>query len=154
MQGARKSETRKRGVKKEAASTGAVALAPVELARLCATIAVAHKAEEPVILQVTEIANFTDYFVILSGRSTRHVQAVAEHIEKGLHERHLRLMGVEGLAEGQWVLLDAGDVVVHIFYHPVRGFYDLEGLWAEAPQIDLASARKKRRKPAHPDAER
>jgi ribosome-associated protein len=131
-----------------------VPLAPVELARLCATIAVAHKAEEPVILQVTEVANFTDYFVILSGRSTRHVQAVAEHIERALHERHLKLMGVEGLAEGQWVLLDAGDVIVHIFYHPVRGFYDLEGLWAEAPQVDLASARKKRLKHARPDAER
>jgi ribosome-associated protein len=154
MEGGKESDTRKRGVKKKAAPAEAVPLAPVELARLCATIAVAHKAEEPVILQVTEVANFTDYFVILSGRSTRHVQAVAEHIERALHERHLKLMGVEGLAEGQWVLLDAGDVIVHIFYHPVRGFYDLEGLWAEAPQVDLASARKKRLKHARPDAER
>ena len=153
MAAGRKSDTRKKGTKKEAAPTRRpTPLASVELARLCATVAVAHKAEEPVILHVTEVASFTDYFVILSGRSTRHVQAVAEHIEKALHERHLRLMGVEGLAEGQWVLLDAGDVVVHIFYHPVRGFYDLEGLWAEAPQVDLAAARKKRRKPTHRDA--
>lgn len=153
MEVGRKAENRKKGAKKETAPAGAIPLASVELARLCATVAVAHKAEEPIILQVTEVASFTDYFVILSGRSTRHVQAVAEHIEKALHERHLRLMGVEGLAEGQWVLLDAGDVVVHIFYHPVRGFYDLEGLWAEAPHVDLAAARKKRRKPAHRNAE-
>jgi len=62
-------------------------------------------------------------------------------------------MGVEGLAEGQWVLLDAGDVVVHIFYHPVRGFYDLEGLWAEAPQVELNAVRRKRRKATHSDPE-
>jgi ribosome-associated protein len=154
MEAGRKSETRKTGAKKKPAPAGAMPLAPIELARLCATVAVAHKAEEPVILQVTEIANFTDYFVILSGRSTRHVQAVAEHIKEALHERHLRLMGVEGLAEGQWVLLDAGDVIVHIFYHPVRDFYDLEGLWAEAPYVDLAAARRKRRKPIYPDAGR
>jgi ribosome-associated protein len=154
MEAGRKSETRKKGAKKKTAPSGATPLTSVELARLCATVAVAHKAEEPVILQVTEVASFTDYFVILSGRSTRHVQAVAEHIERALHERQLRLMGVEGLAEGHWVLLDAGDVVVHIFYHPVRGFYDLEGLWADAPQVDLAAVRKKSRRHAHRDAAR
>jgi ribosome-associated protein len=152
MEGGRKSDTTKKGTKGKARSTRALPLSTVEIARLCANVAVAHKAEEPVILNVAEMASFTDYFVILSGRSTRHVQAVAEHIEEALREHHLKLMGAEGLAEGQWVLLDAGDVIVHIFYHPVRAFYDLESLWAEARQVDLTGTTRKRRKPTRPDA--
>ena len=143
MEGVKKSQTKKAG-KKRARPLRALTLSPVEIARMCAEVAVTHKAEEPLILNVAEMASFTDYFVILSGRSTRHVQAVAEHIEKALQEHHLKLMGAEGLAEGQWVLLDAGDVIVHIFYHPVRAFYDLEGLWAEARHVDLASTARKR----------
>ena len=152
MEGAKRSQTKKAG-KKRARPLRALTLSPVEVARLCAEVAVAHKAEEPVILNVAEMASFTDYFVILSGRSTRHVQAVAEHIEKALHEHHLKLMGAEGLAEGQWVLLDAGDVIVHIFYHPVRVFYDLEGLWAEALQVDLTGATIKRPASVRPETD-
>ena len=143
MEGVKTSQTKKAG-KKRARPLRALTLSPVEIARMCAEVAVAHKAEEPLILNVAEMASFTDYFVILSGRSTRHVQAVAEHVEKALHEHHLKLMGAEGLAEGQWVLLDAGDVIVHIFYHPVRAFYDLEGLWAEARHVELAGTASKR----------
>jgi len=152
MEGGKESQTKKAG-KKRARPLRALTLSPVEIARLCVEVAVAHKAEEPLILNVTEMASFTDYFVILSGRSTRHVQAVAEHIGKALHEHHLKLMGAEGLAEGQWVLLDAGDVIVHIFYHPVRAFYDLEGLWAEALHVDLTRATRKRRASVRPEAD-
>ncbi len=152
MEGVKRSQTKKAG-KKRARPSRALGLSPVEVARLCAEVAVAHKAAEPVILNVAEMASFTDYFVILSGRSTRHVQAVAEHIEKALHERHLKLMGAEGLGEGQWVLLDAGDVIVHIFYHPVRAFYDLEGLWADALHVDLTGATRKRPASVRPEAD-
>ena len=152
MEGVKKSQTKKAG-KKRARPLRALTLSPVEIARMCAEVAVAHKAEEPLILNVAEMASFTDYFVILSGRSTRHVQAVAEHIEKALHEQHLKLMGAEGLAEGQWVLLDAGDVIVHIFYQPVRAFYDLEGLWAEARPVDLTGTARKRRASVRPEAD-
>ena len=152
MEGGKRSQTNKGG-KKKARPLRALTLSPVELARLCANVAVAHKAEEPVILNVTEMASFTDYFVILSGRSTRHVQAVAEHIDEALREHHLKLMGAEGLAEGQWVLLDAGDVIVHIFYHPVRAFYDLESLWAEARHVDLTGRKRKRRNSIQPEAD-
>jgi ribosome-associated protein len=152
MEGSKESQTKKAG-KKRARPLRAFTHSPVEIARLCAEVAVAHKAEEPLILNVTEMASFTDYFVILSGRSTRHVQAVAEHIQNALHEHHLKLMGAEGLAEGQWVLLDAGDVIVHIFYHPVRAFYDLEGLWAEALHVDLTRATRKRRASVRPEAD-
>jgi len=109
-----------------------------EKAMLCAEVAAAHKAERPLICEVAEVVGYTDYFVICSGRSTRHVQAIAEHIQAALAERRVKPMGVEGLLEGHWVLLDLDDVIVHIFYHPVRGFYDLEGLWWEARQVEFS----------------
>ena len=110
----------------------------LEKAVLCAEVAAAHKAERPLICEVGEVVGYTDYFVICSGRSTRHVQALAEHIEAALRERRIKPMGVEGLMEGHWVLLDLNDVIVHIFYHPMRAFYDLEGLWWEARQLELS----------------
>ena len=110
----------------------------LEKARLCAEVAAAHKAERPLICEVAEVVGYTDYFVICSGRSTRHVQAIAEHIEAALAQRRVKPMGVEGLLEGHWVLLDLNDVIVHIFYQPMRAFYDLEGLWWEARQIEFS----------------
>jgi ribosome-associated protein len=109
-------------------------------ALLCAQVASAHKAENILIFNVTDVVSFADYFVICSGRSTRHVQGLAEHIEADLRQRRIRPMGVEGATEGQWVLLDFDDVIVHIFYQPVRAFYDLEGLWWEAPQVEFSAA--------------
>ena len=110
----------------------------LEKAMLCAEVAAAHKAQRPLIWEVTEIVDYADYFVICSGRSTRHVQAIAEHIEAALSQRRVKPLGIEGLIEGHWVLLDLNDVVVHIFYHPVRAFYDLEGLWWEARQVEFS----------------
>ena len=112
----------------------------LEKAMLCAEVAAAHKAESPLIWEVTEIVDYADYFVICSGRSTRHVQAIAEHIEAALSQRRVKPLGIEGLIEGHWVLLDLNDVVVHIFYHPLRAFYDLEGLWWEARQVEFTEA--------------
>ena len=113
----------------------------LEKARLCAQVAAAHKAERPLICEVGEVVDYTDYFVICSGRSTRHVQSIAEHIEAALVQRRIKPMGVEGLTDGHWVLLDLNDVIVHIFYHPLRAFYDLEGLWWEARQIEFSETR-------------
>ena len=110
----------------------------LEKAMLCAEVAAAHKAERPLIWEVTDLVGYADYFVICSGRSTRHVQAIAEHIEAALRQRKVKPLGIEGLIEGHWVLLDLDDVVVHIFYHPVRAFYDLEGLWWEARQVEFS----------------
>jgi ribosome-associated protein len=116
-------------------------LPPLEKALLCARVAVDHKAEDPLAFNVSEISSFADYFVICSGRSTRHVQAIAEHIEAALRQHRIRPLGVEGLTEGQWVLLDFEDVIVHVFYQPVRAFYDLEGLWWEAHKVDFLESR-------------
>ena len=113
-------------------------LPSLDKAVLCAQVAAAHKAENPLIYHVSEIVSYADYLVVCSGRSTRHVQGLAEHIEAALGQRRIRTFGKEGLAEGHWVLLDLSDVVVHIFYEPMRNFYDLEGLWWEAQKIEFS----------------
>lgn len=107
-----------------------------ELARICAAAALDNKAEELLILDVRGLASFTEYFVIMSGRSTRHVQALAEAVEGSLRSKRVKASTAEGIGEGLWVLLDFDDVVVHIFYHEQRKFYDLEGLWSQAKRVD------------------
>ncbi|MBM9615812.1 ribosome silencing factor [Desulfobulbus rhabdoformis] len=108
-----------------------------ELAAACARIALDTKAEDLSVLDVRGLASFTDFFVIMSGRSTRHVQGLAEAIESELSAKRINSKNSEGLRDGMWVLLDFGDVVVHIFYHEQRSFYDLEGLWHDAPRLEV-----------------
>jgi ribosome-associated protein len=109
----------------------------IEIARLCARIALDNKAEDLVILDVRGLTSFTDYFVIMSGRSTRHAQGIAEKIETELRTKRISSKNCEGLREGVWILLDYDDVIVHIFYKDTRKFYDLDGLWHDAPQVDI-----------------
>ncbi len=109
-----------------------------ELAAVCARVADATKAEDLVLLDVRGLSSFTDYFVIMSGRSTRHVQGLAEAIEGELRSKRVSSKHSEGLRDGIWVLLDFTDVVVHIFYKDKRSFYDLEGLWHDAPMVELS----------------
>ena len=108
-----------------------------EKAFCCARAALDHKAIDLVILSIQNLSSFTDYFVICSGNSDRQVQAIASHIEDTLAAIGIAPLGTEGKRQGHWVLLDYGEVVVHIFYHPVREFYDLERLWVDAQKIDL-----------------
>ena len=109
----------------------------LELARFCARTGLDTKAEDVIILDVRGLSTFTDYFVIMSGRSSRHVQGLAEVIEGQLSAKRVSARKTEGLKEGTWVLLDYGDVVVHIFYSEARVFYDLDGLWHDAPRIQV-----------------
>ena len=108
-----------------------------ELAQICAQAALNTKAEELVILDVRGLTTFTDYFLIMNGTSTRHVQALAESIEARLRSKRVKTSNAEGLREGMWVLLDFDDVVVHIFYHEQRKFYDLEGLWSDGKRVEI-----------------
>jgi len=96
-----------------------------------------YKAEEPVILQVAKLTSFTDYFVIVSGRSTVQVQAIAEGVVAAIRGIGSRPLHTEGESEGRWVIVDWGDVIVHIFSQPLREFYDLEKLWGDAKRIRL-----------------
>ena len=90
-----------------------------------------------VALDVRGLTSLADAFIICSGRSNRQVSAIAEHVRRVLREAGMRPLHVEGEKEGHWVLLDYGHVIIHVFYEPVRSFYDLESLWADAPRIDL-----------------
>ena len=109
----------------------------LELAEICARAALDTKAEDVLVLDVRGLSSFTDYFVIMSGRSSRHVQGLAEAIEAELRSKRVSSKHSEGLQEGLWVLLDYGDIVAHVFYKEKRTFYDLEGLWHDAPRLDL-----------------
>ena len=112
-------------------------ISSIELARLCVRTALEKKAVDPVILDVRKLCSFTDFFVIMSGRSTRHVQGLAEAIDAELRSKKLTSTSAEGLNEGTWVLLDYNDIIVHIFYTETRKFYDIEGLWHDAPRLSL-----------------
>jgi ribosome-associated protein len=102
---------------------------------LCAREAVQYKALDPVLLDVTGLSSFTDYFLICSGKSSRQVQGIADNLEEALARAEVKPLGIEGRAEGHWILMDYADVVVHIFYEPVRYFYDLESLWSDARRV-------------------
>jgi ribosome-associated protein len=104
---------------------------------LAANAALEKKAEDLVLLNMKGIVSYADYFLICSGRSDRQVQAIGESIETELKKQGHRPLGTEGLIQGSWVLLDYGDLIVHIFLESVRRFYDLEGLWIEAPQVSI-----------------
>ncbi len=107
----------------------------LEKARLCLRIIEERKAVNPELFMVAEMTSIADYFLVAGGHSTRQVQSVSRHLQRRLKEEGIRPFGVEGESDGNWVLLDYGDVVVHIFYEPFREFYDLESLWADAPRV-------------------
>ncbi|HUK39497.1 MAG TPA: ribosome silencing factor [Candidatus Acidoferrales bacterium] len=102
---------------------------------LLARSALEKKALDLVVLEVRELTSIADYFILCSGRSDRQVQSIAQGIEE--NDGRVSPRSVEGASRGHWVLMDFSDVIVHIFYEPVRDFYDLEGLWGDAPRIDL-----------------
>ena len=99
-----------------------------------------RQALSPTLLDVRGICGYTDYLLILSGRSSRQVRAIAEALLRGLREDGFRPYGQEGLDDARWVLLDYSDVVVHVFLEELRDFYELESLWAEAPRWLLEPA--------------
>lgn len=105
---------------------------------LCAAYALGKKAHNVRLLEVKGLSSLTDYLLIASGRSDRQVQAIAEGVRLGLKQDHATVpLAVEGMNEGRWVLIDYGDVMVHIFQEPVREFYDLDGLWSEAAEVTI-----------------
>jgi ribosome-associated protein len=88
------------------------------------------KAEETVTIDLRGKSSLTDYMVVTTGRANRHVAAIAENVMKGLHEAGIKDVRVEGLQNADWVLIDSGDVVVHVFRAEVREFYNLERMWS------------------------
>jgi ribosome-associated protein len=96
-----------------------------------------RKAKDLALLDVSQLTSVADVFLICSGKSNRQVSAIADHIVTDLKSRGIKPLSVEGMREGLWVLLDYGHIVIHVFYEPVRGVYDLEGLWADAGRIPI-----------------
>ena len=104
---------------------------------LCVNASLQRKAKDLIILNVKELSSFADYFIICSGTSDRQVQAIAESIQGNLKEHGILPLGVEGERTGKWVLMDYEDIIVHIFYEPIREFYDIERLWSDAPRMEV-----------------
>jgi ribosome-associated protein len=110
-----------------------------DMARLAAGAALDIKALDPLILDLRGISSVAEFFVILTGTSNRHVVAVAENVMDVFKAVGIKALGDEGTREGKWVLLDYGEIVVHVFLEPVREYYDIERLWIDAPRLDLDS---------------
>jgi len=108
-----------------------------EKALQCAQAALDKKAYDLVALKVSALTPVADYFLVCTGRSDTQVRSIFEAIGDALAAQGLRPLAVEGFANGQWILMDFGDVVIHIFYEDVREFYNLDGLWANAPRCEL-----------------
>ena len=105
---------------------------------LCAAKVLDKKAYQVRILDVRNLSSLTDFIVLASGSSDRQVQAAAESVHLGLKKEHGTMpLGIEGMNEGRWVLIDYGDVMVHVFHEPVRVFYDLDGLWSDAREVPV-----------------
>ncbi len=95
-----------------------------------------RKADDIKVLDVRGLTTYTDMFILATARSTRQASAIAEYIKVELKKENITPLTVDGLSEGTWVLLDYGDVIVHIFYEETRNYYDLDGLWADGTVID------------------
>jgi len=106
-------------------------------ALLAVEAALSAKALQPVALKVAKLVDYTDYFVILSGESTVQVKAISDKIQILIASTKSPALGAEGEQEGRWVVVDWGDVVIHIFHRELREFYELERLWADAPRLKI-----------------
>lgn len=103
----------------------------------CTNAALDKKAKNLIILKVKELSSFTDYFIICSGTSDRQVKGIATSIEETLKKAGVLPLGIEGKDSGNWILMDYGDVIIHIFYEPTREFYDIERLWSDIPSMTV-----------------
>lgn len=97
-----------------------------------------RKADRVVALDVGALTSYADVIVVVTATSQRQAAAIADHLYIKMKQQGTLPLGVEGIKEGSWALLDYGDVIIHIFNRETRDFYDIEGLWSDAPQLDLS----------------
>ncbi len=119
---------------------GAWSVASESARETAAAIAIAALDKKAVGLEVLDVAgkvDYADFLVIMTGRSDRHAQALAQGIEEALRKKGVRPVAVEGLPHATWVLMDFGDVVVHVFQHDARQLYDIDGLWLDARRLPV-----------------
>jgi len=115
---------------------------PLELTRLLVDAAESRKADDIIVLDVEDLVGYAAHFVVCSARSGRQVQAIADHVVRTLRTEHgFRPIGTDGVgAKVNWAVLDYGDVVMHVFRDEERNVYDIEGLWQDAPRVDLKAS--------------
>ena len=113
------------------------------MCKLVQQIALDKKAEDPVTLELKEFTSFTDYFVIVTGNSPRQNKTISEEIVKTFKEQKIYPIGVEGANEAKWILVDYGDVVIHIFDPETRITYNLENLWSDAKKVVFRKSKDK-----------
>jgi ribosome-associated protein len=118
-----------------APAAGADSARPTALA--IAQAALDKKAEDVTVLDVRGLTSYADYFVVVTADSDRQASAIADHVEQTMKQQGVSKVGVEGYETGRWILVDYGDVVAHVMNRESRGFYDLEGLWADAPRFSV-----------------
>ena len=106
------------------------ALDSERICQLCTDVLTDMKAVEPMALPVSEMTSLTDYMIIVTGTSSQHVRSMAEELKVTLKSKGIEILGIEGERAGEWVLLDAGDVVVHVMQSQTRAYYELEKLWS------------------------
>jgi ribosome-associated protein len=133
-------------IKKEAPSTQEkLTLTSPERALKCAELAFDKKAYTIRALDISKISSIADFLVIISGSSDKQNQAIADNIRSGL-KKYGKVNDIEGAGEGKWIVMDYGDVLVHIFHDQIRRYYDLDGLWGMAPELELPAEIKAARK--------
>ena len=120
-------------------------LTSIERALRCAELAFDKKAFDIRAVDISKVSSIAYYLVIISGGSDRQVQAISDSIRIGL-KKYGKVNDIEGAKEGKWVVMDYGDVLVHIFHDPLRYYYDLDGLWSMAPELELPKAIREARK--------
>jgi ribosome-associated protein len=113
---------------------GAPTLTAEQKAGLAQAALVDHRALDPILLDMRELTLVTDYFLICHGTSSVHIRALSDAVQEALAERGVRAYSVEGRDDSRWILLDYGDLIVHVFAEEERDFYDLERLWSDAPR--------------------
>jgi len=121
-------------------------LSPLDLARLAGRLALAKKGFDVKILKLESISSVCDYFVIVSGEANVHAKALGNAIIDGLFEAGYKPYHKEGMSEGNWILLDYIDLVVHVFLEPTRRYYALEKLWGDAPVEELSDEKSEVKK--------
>jgi ribosome-associated protein len=109
-----------------------------EALRIAVNAADDKKANDLVVLDISKVTSFANYFLLCTGDSSRQMQAIADEVEKRLKEAGIRPSHVEGYQNSEWILLDCMDLVVHIFSKNARAFYDLERLWRDAVKMDAS----------------